>query len=191
MAISTIDQTGLNAPLTLTSPVLTTPNLGTPSAVNLSNATALPRTALPTGCILQVLQTVVTSTPSTTSNGANDFGLNVVITPTTATSKILVSANGFLGGAQTSNLVCFLQRNGSSIGSTYYDVIRVGQEGQSEYEVQPFAWQYLDSPATTSAVTYSAKFGTNNATVYLNRPYNQGGFNVTLTSTITVMEVAA
>jgi len=42
MAISTINQAGLNAPLTLTSPVLTTPNLGTPSAVVLTNATSVP-----------------------------------------------------------------------------------------------------------------------------------------------------
>jgi hypothetical protein len=47
MAISTIDQTGLNAPLSLTSPVLTTPNLGTPSALVLTNATGLPASALP------------------------------------------------------------------------------------------------------------------------------------------------
>lgn len=51
MAISTINQAGLNAPLTLTSPVLTTPNLGTPSALVLTNATGLPTAGLVDGAV--------------------------------------------------------------------------------------------------------------------------------------------
>ena len=44
MAISTISQNGLNAPLSLTSPAL-----GTPSALVLTNATGLPQAGLATG----------------------------------------------------------------------------------------------------------------------------------------------
>jgi len=48
MPISTIGQSGLNAPITLTSPILTTPALGTPSALVLTNATGLPQAGLGT-----------------------------------------------------------------------------------------------------------------------------------------------
>lgn len=43
--------TGSGSVVLATSPTLTTPNLGTPSAINLSNATSLPATALPSGIL--------------------------------------------------------------------------------------------------------------------------------------------
>jgi hypothetical protein len=48
LATALTDETGSGANVFATSPTLVTPNLGTPSAINLTNATALPSSALPT-----------------------------------------------------------------------------------------------------------------------------------------------
>ena len=191
MAISTIDQKGLDAPLTLTSPVLTTPNLGTPSAINLSNATSLPKAALPSGCILQVLQTVVSTAQSSSGGTPAAVGLDVSITPTSSSNKILVSVNVFIGGSQTANESLYVYRGDTALGGKRFCVVRIGQDAQAEYQCVPVSWSYLDSPATTSSTTYSFRFSTNYLNVYLNRPANQAGFSNILISTITVQEVAA
>jgi hypothetical protein len=158
MAISTINQAGLNAPLTLTSPVLTTPNLGTPSAINLSNATALPASALPTGCILQVVSQQNGQTLTSTSGSVTL--LTQSFTPKSATSKVLLHANFCverLGGGTGNYIFANFSRNGTPITASgmsgnwmnapgYQLANGVRSTGSSTY---------LDSPATTSAITYS------------------------------------
>ena len=103
MAISTVNQAGLNAPLTLTSPVLTTPNLGTPSAlvltnatgtpaaINLSNATSLARAAMPSGSVIQTVYVAYGTSIATSSTTPIAIGPQISITTTVANSKILVS----------------------------------------------------------------------------------------------------
>jgi len=106
MAISTINQAGLNAPLTLTSPVLTTPNLGTPSslvltnatgtpaAINLTNATGLTVGSMPTGTVVQV------AVGQRYFNGALTEGASYTvgnaITPVTSYSKLIMVGNVYL-----------------------------------------------------------------------------------------------
>lgn len=105
MAISTINQNGLNAPLTLTSPVLTTPNLGTPSAlvltnatgtpasINLTNATGIPASALPSGTVVKITPFQQSSlTGGTTSTTYIDSGWSFTITTAIASSKILINS---------------------------------------------------------------------------------------------------
>ena len=50
-----------------TSPTLVTPALGTPSALVLTNATGLPSSALPTGSVLQVINSIYTTQTTTSS----------------------------------------------------------------------------------------------------------------------------
>jgi hypothetical protein len=50
------------------------------------------------------------------------------------------------------------------------------------------SFNFLDSPATTSATTYKIQVKTNSGTVYLNRRLST---DTASTSTITVMEIAA
>ena len=82
MAISTINQNGLNAPLTLTAPIL-----GTPASINLTNA------VFPAGCVIQVVQATTTTSTSTSLNTFVDTTLSGSITPKFATSKILIFIN--------------------------------------------------------------------------------------------------
>lgn len=161
MAISTINQNGLNAPLTLTSPVLTTPNLGTPSALVLTNATGLPKSAMPSGSVIQTIYATIGGDISTTSTSPVNTGLYATITPTSATSKILVTVNSsciLLGVGQGKGIKMSIYRGTSGSGSG------------SALNPNPYYWQncanggngymagatcMVDSPASTSALTYT------------------------------------
>lgn len=154
--------------------------------------------------VLQVVSTTKTNTFS--SSSAADVaitGLSATITPTSSTSKILVLASFGFGIDETYNLRFSLYRNASLISGYIGDVrgsnlrstifYRGLQGGQSSYNAFALGnMNYLDSPATTSALTYQV-YGSGNGTWYINRPFNDynnsdGG---TVASTITVMEIAA
>lgn len=152
MPISTIGQNGLNAPLSLTSP-----NLGTPSAINLSNATSLAKAALPTGSVLQVVTATFTTATTTTSTSYVTTGISISITPTSATSKILILHQGMVN-TQGSSYWCFytLYRGGTNLyasgsqGAAGGIYINNGVDNHS-----PSSIVCLDSPATTSSTTYT------------------------------------
>ena len=142
------------------------------------------------GKVLQVVSTTKTDTFSTTSSSFVDVtGLSVSITPSSTSNKILVIVTMNTGGAQTSNLNHRLNRDSTAIVDPI-SVVRIGQDAQSEYQGNYFSFSYLDSPSSTSALSYKTQAKTNNDTLYVNRPYNTGGFNDTLRSSITVMEIA-
>ena len=199
MAISTINQNGLNAPLTLTSPVLTTPNLGTPSTLVLTNATGLPKAALPAGSVLQVVSTTKTDTFSTTSSSYVDVtGLSVSITPTSATSKILIiglvnfgasTDTGFFRLVRDSTAICVGNAAGSRVQATAQQ-----RNSPDAADADAASLNFLDSPNTTSSVTYKIQAScANSNTVRFNSSAddadqtNRGR----TASTITVMEIAA
>lgn len=173
------------------------------SAISASSITTgtLPRAQLPTGSVLQVLQTVKTDTFSVTGQTFTDItGLSVSITPTSATSKILVTfttaisnQNGaYSGGVR-------LMRNSTSI----YVGDAAGSRAQSSnWAFQYYYWEvgnltntFLDSPATTSATTYKLQLvsGYAGQTVYINRSYIDSDDlgQSRYPSSITVMEIAA
>ena len=181
MAISTINQNGLNAPLSLTAP-----NLGTPSAINLTNATALPSAALPTGSVLQVVNATYATQASSSSSTFADTGLTATITPKFSTSKILVLINQsglYKSAANTANAIDLrLVRGSTSLITFISNALVTGTTITNN--VASGSTCYLDSPATTSATTYKTQFAStgNSATVYV----QQNGD----TSTITLLEIA-
>jgi hypothetical protein len=157
MAVSTIDSSGLTSPLSAT-------NLGTPSAINLSNATALAKAALPTGSVLQVVQASSTANTTTTSTSYVTTNIAVSITPTSATSKVLVLHQGMIN-TQGSSYWCFytLYRGGTNLyasgsqGAAGGIYINNGNDNHS-----PSSIVCLDSPATTSSTTYTIYVKSNN-----------------------------
>ena len=168
-------------------------DIATGSTLDLVNAKpgSIPKAALPAGSILQVNQSLITSTFSTTSSSFVDVtGMTVSITPTSATSKILVSVIGVLGtGGDTNAAVSETEvvRNDSRIGG---DVIAAMAEGASvERSRDSSATIILDSPATTSALTYKVRMRSpNSITAWWGR---SGGSSKSVISSITVMEIAA
>jgi len=161
--------------------------------------------AQPVGAVLQVIQAVKTDTFSSSSETfGNVTGLTVSITPTSSSNKILIS-----GVMQTSSLSndmwkMRIAKNGTAIfvgdtvaGATsglsqfYYYT-----DNTSNYSTFPVSVYYLDSPATTSSVTYSWQIRTqsNGNTVWVNRNSDHSGItsqNFVGASSIIVMEIAA
>ena len=158
------------------------------------------------GGIIQVKQTVKTDTFSTLSETFTDVtGLSVSITPKFSTSKIMVSYSG-CGGSGT-NRVGHIRLARVIGGTTTTDIFIGDQSGASQaqasssfvqsntYFVSSFSGTFIDSPSTTSAVTYKLQLaaGDQDYQVHVGRSHdNNNEFSRSTTpSQITVMEISA
>jgi hypothetical protein len=108
---------------------------------------------MPTGSVLQVVQGTTASTYSVTGTTAIATNLTASITPSFSSSKILIVSTFSLYCPSTTKAVSFLYRNGANIsaaaGSAYlYNGVTTGAQITT-------AINLLDSPATTSATTYT------------------------------------
>lgn len=139
------------------------------------------------GKVLQVVNANTTTAATSSSATHADTNLTATITPTLATSKILVlvNQNGLKKSSDASNTFLGLKllRNATVI-STFEDTATfTGTAVQNR--VGGSSVSYLDSPATTSATTYKTTFasgaGTTSVTVQ----------EVGAMSTITLLEIGA
>lgn len=158
--------TGTGFPVLQTSPTLITPALGTPSAINLANATGLGYAAMPTGSVLQVVQTTYTAGFSTTSTSFVATGFSVAITPKFSTSKVLIIGSlGDIRNSVGSASVATLYRGATNLGTAQGFIYTQSSGG---LYLNPASISYLDSPATTSATTYQIYLYTGAGTAYIN-----------------------
>ena len=157
---------------------------------NITTTNKFAKASMPIGSVLQVLSTTKTDTFSSASTSFVDItGFSVSITPTSSSSKILVFGHITASAGIITVISGFAQlvRDSTAIGNGAYG-IAVNAVGNNDFTTQ-FSFNYLDSPATTSATTYKIQFkGDTGTTWYINRPVNR---NFACSSTITVMEVAA
>lgn len=174
MAISTIGTDALAASAVTTTKLAS----GVPS-----------RSQLPAGTVLQVVSATYSTEVSTTSSSFVTTGLTASITPTSATSKIFVIANTasrqntyygqsmfalFRGTATGLNL------SGSTVGMQQNYSYGSSTTGNSTIGI---CVSYLDSPATTSATSYTLGFRVDGGTGYAQQQNSMGS--------ITLMEIAA
>jgi hypothetical protein len=149
------------------------------------------------GVVLQVVQATSTTQTTVASSTYTDVGLSVSITPKFATSKVLVFASvvadmqkstgsaqgGGISIVRNSTTVWAPNPNGSSQPYTWYTQIG---SGASIELTTVMNLNYLDSPATTSAITYKiqgAVYSTNNSGQIIFQLANA-------TSNIIAMEIA-
>jgi hypothetical protein len=166
-----------------------------------SQATGL-KWAAAGGKVLQVVSTTKTDTFTTSSTSFTDItGLSVSITPTSATSKIMVLVSLQASGQNASNgsssrlmrgaTAIFIGDADSNKDRASADIIG-GQGGNRVTSSQ--APMILDEPATTAALTYKVQIKSTTAgNSYVNRgsaDTDDGGHQRTASS-ITVMEIGA
>jgi len=138
-----------------------------------------------------VVSTSVTGGFSSASGTFVDVtGLAASITPTSATSKILVTVA--IGCSDTSSSSTRIQsqllRGSTAIGGGATNVMTISRPGSSGRPHPGLVMQFLDSPATTSSRTYKLQARcVNSTTFYL----GQDQALVKAGMTITLIEVAA
>ena len=139
------------------------------------------------GQVLQVVNAAYGTGASTSSSAFTATGLTASITPKFSTSKILifVSQQGLLSNVSSSGIGLNLYRNSTNIDSFAVVAAYVAATGVTAVAGVAASTTCLDSPATTSSITYSTKFNSINNTNSVS-VQNNGD-----TSTITLMEIAA
>lgn len=164
-------------------------------ALILSGDTGVPASGMPTGSVIQTVSTTKTDSFSTNSTSFTDVtGLYVTITPSSATSKILITASVSYS-SNPDDVLIRLVRDSTAIavgtsGASYNGLNQINGNAPNRYGMNTGSTCYLDSPATASAITYKIQMMSVNggaAYGYVNRrgeSTNYGG-----TSTITVMEI--
>ena len=162
-----------------------------------------------TGHILQVLQATKTDTFSTNSTTFVDItDMAVTITPSSTSSKILLLYNVSCGVTSGHSVIKAVR----TIGGTTTDVLVGDADGSNRvrannkiyntstynttYTTYSMVGQILDSPNTTSAVTYKIQGASPYSASYtlvVNRTGTTGdlSWDARTSSQITVMEVAA
>lgn len=161
----------------------------------------VPDANAPSGSVVQVVQTVKTDTyGDSTGSWVDITGMSASITPSSASNKVLVLVSIKGGGdASPSYNTLRLVRGGSVIAdgagaasrSCGFDGFNP-RDGNDTYNA---VLEFLDSPSSTSSVTYKVQVTTavSGRAFYVNRSAGDGDGATSrrMISSITLMEIAA
>jgi hypothetical protein len=168
-----------------------------PSAVTSNRTITLPDntgtilTSATAGSVLQVVSVTYSTQTSISSTSYTDTGLTASITPTSASSKILVIVNQSVANQQNTNAARVFElqllRGATTImDKDFYSYAAVGANGYFETGLDG-TQIVLDSPATTSSTTYKTQGRMDSTASSTALVFQQGSGE----STITLMEIAA
>ena len=157
----------------------------------------IPTGGVPTGGgggIIQIKQGIITAPASTSTSGSfTDTGLTATITPTRADSKVFCMVSlGSLSSPGGTSTGFRLVRGSTDIAMPDSTALQSGftniyvSEDSSLFSV---AFNFLDSPATTSATTYKITWRNSSSTTYLGR-FNGSATDYNGVSTLILMEVS-
>ena len=143
--------------------------------------------AMPSGSVVQIVQGTFTDTfTSNEQTNFVDIGLSVAITPSSASSKVLIGyrvCTGIISGGYGCALILVRGSTDIALGDADGDRTRVSSFAQSAnssaegYKVHYQTVDFLDSPSTTSATTYKLTARGWNASAgnfYINRSATDG-----------------
>ena len=157
------------------------------------------------GKVLQTISTVVQGTFSQTLNAnteSSSCGLDVTITPSSSSNKVLVLVQATIGIRTDDHVGFVVLRNSSDINAYLpsspgsRSTFASGSSTRANSYPVGISGCFLDSPSTTSSTVYSARLkygrGANDQDIYLNRAEvdNDSISRQRSVSTITVMEIA-
>jgi len=198
-AWANLDTTGMTNPMTTTGDTIYSSSGSTPARLGIGTtgqvltvAGGVPSWATPAGGggkVLQVVQATTTTELDVTSTTYTDSGLTASITPSSATSKVLIivsqACQVFRSSATQARGAINLMRGATEIVFKSGDSISVEGATATVGYAGSQSFSYLDSPATTSATTYKTqqKAGVSGPTIR-----TQGNSSL---STIILLEIGA
>jgi hypothetical protein len=138
------------------------------------------------GKVLQVVQGTTTTNASNSTNTFVDTGLTANITPSSATSKILVLIQ-HMGYKSSGNVGNALNVRLNRAGTDIYNMCQpAGATNSLQLNFFMVSGVYLDSPNSTSSLTYKTRFANDVNTAAVD--INIGASSV---NTITLLEIGA
>ena len=141
------------------------------------------------GHVVQVKQSVMTGRTyvNSTSEVSVGSGNELLITPKFASSKMLVTFIMPVIMSDTLLVYSNLYRDSTSINLLTYYI----EETSGDWQTHTVTHNFLDSPNTTSQITYQAKWRQTRGASYLNYSNNSLGLtNDSSRATMTAMEIA-
>jgi hypothetical protein len=186
MALTTVRSTGIGS-----LPAISGANLTSLNASNISSGT-LNSARFSGGKISQIIQSTSSSVQGFTSATLTDVNPTATITPTATSSKVLAIFNGpvMMINSAASYGEARIYRDSTEL-KIWYDIFAYTESigGTITTATQTCTFNYLDSPNTTSAVTYKVKIAEHgSSTLYFNNSGGSGGAGMT---TMTLMEILA
>jgi hypothetical protein len=155
--------------------------------------------ATTTTIVKQITFGTLKATASTSSTSFTDTGLSASITPTSASSKIMVTANVSLAPMASGGIFLTLTDGSNTIlldptssGSRSKAFSRIEGDTAGQYAMFAQTLQFIDSPGSTSAKTYKIRWFVSGNTGYINRmttDSDSDGYAAGI-STITLTEYA-
>jgi hypothetical protein len=204
-AWANLDTTGMTNPMTTTGDTIYSSSGSTPARLGIGTANQVltvnagatapewKTLAAGGGKVLQVVQGTYSTATTIATNTYTDTGLSLSITPTSATSKILVMINQQFTYSRSANdggVAIQILRGATSVFASGSDNTWENQQGSvASYRVGIVgALMYLDSPATTSATTYKTQGRSQRTSLSAQVVFQEASDK---TSVITLMEIGA
>jgi len=156
------------------------------------------------GSVVQIVQAINTAQQTIATGAADnstftDISLSLSITPASVSSKIYLMASVSVGQYSNGfNISLGLFRGSTIVGAgltSGIDTFAANTSWRSfnEYAMAQLPINFLDSPATTSAITYAVKCNANGGSSYpsyINRSAYGNTFGGNTSSTLIAMEIA-
>lgn len=180
--------------------VIDAPAIAGSNTITLPTTGGTIRTTRTPGTVLQVVYGETSDRTSWAPAAPwTDTGITATITPSSTSSRILVLIDGKFGGSDAAvNFSLRLLRNNSLI---YGGTDTANKQGFAHFEQGWTAFQYfimpanattVDSPSSTSALTYKVQIAHNasGGTAFMNRTANNSAAQANTRSSITLLEIA-
>jgi hypothetical protein len=167
--VQTADTSGVLALQSNGTTALTTSGANVTVAGTLTTSSrGIAKASMPAGTVLQVVNAITASGTTTTSGSPVDTTLSATITPTSASSTVLVflTTNGYT--ARSATVVAFgdayfyITRGATNL-TTCRTGINFGNNTWTDMFPAQNCYVFLDSPATTSATTYKMQISVSNS----------------------------
>ena len=142
-----------------------------------------------TGTVLQVVNATFDTKTDFTNNGSfSNSHITANITPSSTSNKVLITINTVVSVDSTTTTFRYLTIGRNGAENSNVKILRSSYQDTGGSDVQDLTIQHLDSPSSTSSVTYSLMADAQNVGMAVGG--RMSTTNANQISSITLMEIA-